>query len=170
MARMLGRDKVIKAATAVHLAIAAIYGVHFPVELYMPRAIDRPLSIYGGFTGTRARFDFFAPSVPTEARAHFLIVPADGGDGRWVRLSTPSGEANRRLALMFTVYAAPTERERLLQAWGEYMLRLHPEAVEVRTRVEVMNMLTMSESAAGKQPSWTEAGRATVRRGDVPGS
>src|SRR5688572_1923387 len=117
MTRMASREWVIKAAIAVHLAIAAIYALPFPLEHYLPRAIDRPLAIYGGFTAAHSRHDYFAPAVPTEARADFLLVYAQG-PSRTVRLTTPSSEANRRLALMYTIYGWPSERERLLQAWG----------------------------------------------------
>jgi hypothetical protein len=169
MRRMARRDKVIWAATAVHLAIAAFYGLHVRLEFHIPQALDRVLSIYGGLTGVRARFDFFAPEVPNEARADFLIVPADGAARRVRLAATPSGEANRRMALMFTIYAYPTERERLLRAWGEYMLRLHPDAVEVVSRVEMLEIPSVRDSAAGKRATWTEVGRATVRRGAEPG-
>jgi hypothetical protein len=162
------RDTVIKAAVAVHLALAALYGIHVHVEDHLPRAIDRPLSLYGGLSGTRSRFDFFAPAVATEARADFLIVPATGPSRR-VRLVTANAEANRRLALMYTVYALPSEREHLLHVWADYVLRRHPEAVEVVSRVEVLDIPTIQESAAGKTASWTEVGRATVRRGAAPG-
>jgi hypothetical protein len=164
-----GRDKVIAVAAAVHLSLAAIYGIHVPVELYIPLAVDRPLSIYGGFTGTRSRFDFFAPEVPNEARADFTIIPANGPSRRVRLADTTSAEANRRLALMYTIYAYPTQREPLLRAWGEYILRLHPDAVEVVSRIEMLETPTMQESAAGKTASWREVGRLSVRRGGAPG-
>ena len=160
---------MIAVAAAVHLAIAALYAPHVPVELYMPHLLDRALSLYGNFTGTRARMDFFAPWVASEARADFLIIPAEGPSRR-VRLATPNDEASRRLALMYTLYAFPSERERLVQAWGSYMLRLHPDAVAVETRVEMLQIPTMAERSAGKLPAWAEVGRATVRRGGAPGS
>lgn len=167
---MADRGVIIKVAAAAHLAIAAIYGVHVPAEEYLPRAIDRPLSIYGHFTGARARFDFFAPAVPSEARVEFLVVAADGGSRRVRLAATPSEEANRRLRLMYTIYGYPSERARLMNAWGEYMLRLDPQAVEVQTRIEVFDVPSLQESAAGMQGSWKEVGRATVRRGGTPGS
>lgn len=165
---MPAKHKLIAAAAVVHLAIALLYAPHIPVELYIPRALDRILSIYGSFSGTRARFDFFAPWVSSEARADFLVVPAQGPSRR-VRLVTPSEEASRRLALMYTLFAFPSERERLMQAWGRYVLRLNPDAVSVETRVEMLVIPTMQERAAGKLPAWTEVGRATVRRGGEVG-
>ena len=118
----------------------------------------------------RARFDFFAPEVSNEARVDFLINFANGTSRRVRLAATPNDEANRRLALMYTIFAYPTERDRLLRAWGDYVLRLHPEAVEVTSRVEMIELPTMQESVAGKLPSWKEVGRATVRRGGSPGS
>jgi hypothetical protein len=169
MDRMSGRVKVLGVAAAVHLSLAAIYGIHVPVELYIPLAIDRPLSIYGGLTGTRSRFDFFAPEVPSQARADFLIVTASGTSRRVRLADTPSAEANRRLGLMYTIYAYPTQRELLLRAWGDYLLRLNPDAVEVVSRIEMLEIPTVQESAAGKTASWSEVGRLTVRRGAEPG-
>jgi len=168
MPRMPGRDNVIKAAVAVHLVIAALYGLHVHVEDYLPRAIDRPLSLYGNLSGARSRYDFFAPAVPSEARADFLIVPANGPSRR-VRLVTANAEANRRLALMYTIYSFPSERENLMLVWSDYVLRRNADAVEVTSRVEVLEIPTMKERAAGKAASWTEVGRATVRRGQAPG-
>lgn len=166
MPGMASREKVVKVAVAVHLAIAAIYALPVPMERYLPAAIERPLAIYGGFTGAHTRHDYFAPGVPTEARADFVLVGANG-ESRRVRLATPSDEANRRLRLMFTIYGWPSERERLTRAWGEYMLRLDPGAVAVETRVEVLQLPTLEEAAAGKRALWAEVGRAVLRREDA---
>lgn len=168
MPRMAGREKVFAAAAALHLAIAALYAPNAELERYLPEALDRALSVYGGLSGARSRFDFFAPGVSNQARADFLVIP-DNGPSRRIRLATSNAEANRRLNLMFTVFAYPGERERLMKAWADYILRLHPEAVAVEARVEMLEVPTMRESAAGKQPSWVEIGRTTVRRGEAPG-
>jgi hypothetical protein len=169
MPRMASRDTLIKVAVAVHLGIAAVYALPVPMERYIPAAIERPLAIYGGFTGAHTRHDYFAPGVSTEARADFLLVGANG-ESRRVRLATPSAEANRRLRLMFTLYTWPSERERLTRAWGEYMLRLDPEAVAVETRVEVLQMPSLEEAAAGKRATWAEVARTVLRRGEATGS
>lgn len=166
MRGMASWDTVVKVAIAAHLGIAAVYALPVPVELHIPAAIERPLAIYGGFTGAHTRHDYFAPGVPTEARAEFVLVGA-GGESRRVRLATPSDEANRRLRLMFTIYGWPSERERLTRAWGEYMLRLDPHAVAVETRVEVLQLPTLEEAAAGKRAHWAEVGRALLRREDA---
>lgn len=170
MGRMTGRMKVLAAAAAFHLALAALYAPHVPVEPYMPRVLDRAFAIYGGFSGVRNHFDFFAPTVSTQARVDFRVLAADGSV-RHVRLATPSGEANNRIALMLTFYAYPTERERLLRAWARYVLGLHPEAVAVESRIEALEIPTLEQiAAAGAQARWVELGRATVRRGEPTGS
>jgi hypothetical protein len=165
---MTAKRKVVAAAAAIHLALAAIYAVHLPAETIVPRDLDRAAAFYGSFSGVRNHFDFFAPSVSTQARAEFRVVGADGAV-RHVRLATPSGEANNRIALMLTYYSYPSERERLLRAWGQYVLRLYPEAVAVESRIEALEIPTLAELAAGgAAPRWVELGRLTVRKGEPP--
>ena len=168
MGRRVPWHKLVRAAVTVHLAIVAFFALPVPWEYYLPQAIDRPLTLYGGFTAAHSRHDYFAPAVPSQARAEFLLVRAEG-PAQTVRLTTPSGEANRRLGVMFTLFAWPGERERLMQAWGDYVMRLDPGVIEVRVRVEVLAIPTMREAAAGKVASWIEVGRATVRRADGSG-
>lgn len=166
---MVGKKKVIAVAAGIHLAIAALFAPHVPLEPYLPRAIDRPLALYGRFSGVHTHFDFFAPSVATQARAQFSIIAADGS-AREVRLATPSGEANNRIAMMLTFFAYPDQRQNLLRGMGEYMLRLHPQAVAVESRIEVLDIPTLRDLAAGGVGAhWVELERARVRREDAPG-
>jgi hypothetical protein len=165
---MTGKRKALAAAAAVHLALAAVYAPHVPAETVMPWAFDRVVAVYGSLSGVRNHFDFFAPSVSTQARADFRITAADGSV-RHVRLATPSAEANNRIALMLTFYSYPSERERLLRAWGRYMLRLHPQAVSVESRIEALEIPRVREAAAGATPRWVELGRSVVRKGEAPG-
>jgi hypothetical protein len=166
---MTGKRKVIAAAAAIHLALAALYAVHVPAETVVPRTFDRVVAWYGSFSGVRNHFDFFAPSVSTQARVEFRILGADGSV-RHARLATPSAEANNRIALMLTYYSYPSEREKLLRAWGDYVLRLHPEAAAVEARIEVLNIPPLLDAASGKaQPHWVELGRTTVGKGGSPG-
>ena len=156
------------AAAAIHLALAAIYAVHVPAETVVPRHVDRAVAFYGSFSGVRNHFDFFAPSVSTQARALFRVFGADGSV-RQVQLATPSAEANNRIALMLTYYSYPSTRETLLRSWGEYVLRLYPQAVAVESRIEALEIPTLEQAAAGAAaPRWVELGRLTVRKGDSP--
>lgn len=167
---MTGKRKVIAAAAAVHLALAALYAWHIPAETVVPYAFDRAVAVYGSFSGVRNHFDFFAPSVSTQARADFRVIAADGSV-RHVRLATPSAEANNRIALMLTYYAYASERERLLRAWGRYILQLHPHAVAVESRIEALEIPTLRDAAAGAAaPKWVELGRVMVRKGEAPGN
>ena len=164
---MTGKRKVVVAAAAIHLALAAVYALHVPAETVVPHNLDRAVAVYGSFSGVRNHFDFFAPSVSTQARAEFRIQGADG-TVRHVRLATPSAEANNRIALMLTYYSYPTERERLLRSWGHYILRLHPEAVAVESRIDALEIPTLAQAAAGTPARWVELGRLTVRKGEAP--
>jgi hypothetical protein len=168
MPRMSGTEKVVAAAATIHLAIAALYAPHAPFERYIPPAIDRALAFYGNLSGAHARFNFFAPEVSNQARADFLLISRDGTSRR-VRLATPNVEANRRLGLMFTVYSLPSEREPLMRAWGEYLLRQEPKAVAVEVIVEMSQIPTLEEGAAGGIVTWIEVGRMTIRRGEAAG-
>ena len=156
------------AAAAIHLALAAVYAIHVPAETVVPRYLDRAAAFYGSFSGVRNHFDFFAPSVSTQARAEFRVFRADGS-ARHVRLATPSAEANNRIALMLTYYSYPSEREKLLRAWGEYVMRLYPDAVAVESRIEALEIPSLAQHAAGPAaPRWVELGRLTVRKGESP--
>ncbi|HEX5130429.1 MAG TPA: hypothetical protein VFV90_11820 [Usitatibacter sp.] len=164
---MTAKRKVVVAAAAIHLALAAVYAVHVPAETVVPRHLDRAVAFYGSFSGVRNHFDFFAPSVSTQARADFRVFTADGAV-RHVRLATPSAEANNRIALMLTYYSYPSTREMLLRAWGQYVLRLYPQAVAVESRIEALEIPTIGQAAAGAKPRWLELGRLTVRKDDDP--
>ena len=162
---MTGLKKVLVAATALQLLLAAICAPHVPVEPYLPHAVDRAAALYGSLSGVRNHIDFFAPTVSTQARVEFRVAMADGTT-RLMRLATPSAEANNRLALMLTYYSYPSTRAQLLQAWGEYILRLNPQATAVEVRIEALQIPLLREAAAGNATArWQEIGRATVSAG-----
>ena len=166
---MTGLKKVLVAATALHLLLAAIYAPHVPVEPYLPQAVDRAAALYGSLSGVRNHFDFFAPSVSTQARVEFRVAFPEGTT-RVMRLATPNGEANNRLALMLTYYSYPSAREDLLRAWGQYALRLHPHARSVEVRIEALEIPTLREAAGGNtRTRWVEIGRATVANEEARG-
>jgi hypothetical protein len=167
---MTGLRKVLVGAAAVHLVLAALYAPHVPIEPYMPRSLDRIVALYGSMSGVRNHFDFFAPSVSTQARVEFRVGGPDGTT-RVMRLATPNGEVNNRIALMLTYYSYPGVRESLLQGLGEYMLRLNPHATTVEVRIDALEIPTLREVAAGNtRPRWTELGRAQVRGKATPGN
>lgn len=165
---MTVKRRFLVGAAAVHLGLAAMYAPHIPVEPHLPRALDRAFAFYGSFSGVRTHFDFFAPSVSTQARVEYRIT-SQSGEVRHVRLATPNGEVNNRIAMMLTFYAYGAERDRLMRSWGEYALGLHPDAVEVETRIEVAEIPPFERSAgAGPAVSWQELGRGVVKRGALP--
>lgn len=156
------------AAAAIHLGIAALYAPHIPIEPLIPNILNRALTLYGSLTGARAHFDFFAPTVAPQARLEFRVRAPDGSEVK-ARLATPSGEVNNRIAMMLTFFAYRTEREALLEAWGRYALGLFPEAVEIETRIEVLEIPALGARLDGEPLRWSELGRGTVRRGAHPG-
>jgi len=165
---MTAKRKALAAAAAIHLALAAVYAGHIPAEVFLPRQLDRWIGIYGSLSGVRHHFDFFAPSVSTQARVSFRIFAADGSVHH-VYLATPSSEANNRIALMLTFYAYADSRDTLLRDWARFMLRSDPRAVAVESRIEALEIPPLAQIAKdGAQPRWVEMGRTTVRKGEEP--
>ena len=154
------------AAAAVHLVIAALFSTHVRVETLIPWVIERPLQLYGGYTGAATRFNFFAPSVPTQPRVQFALKGRDGAV-RTADLLTPSNEANQRVATMLSLYELESLRPLLLRAWAVYALTRHSEALEVEVRVEVLDIPTLMQARAGRKAAWVEAGRTVVRRDEI---
>ena len=165
---MTAKRKVVAAAAAIHLALAAVYAGHVPAEVFVPRQLDRAVALYGSLSGVHHHFDFFAPSVATQARVAFRMFAADGSV-RQLYLATPSSEANNRIALMLTFYSYADSREMLLREWGRFMLRSDPQAIAVESRIEALEIPRLSHIAKdGARAHWVELGRATVRRGEEP--
>lgn len=160
---------LIAAAAGVHLAIAALYSTHVQVENLLPAFIERPLRIYGDFSGAHTHFNFFAPAVSSQARADFLVTMRDGSTRR-ARLNTDNFEANQRLAMMFTFFGNPQSRVPLMRAWAWYFLLQHPESVSAETRVEFLDIPSLEKLRAGEASRWVEVGRATVTRAEFEAS
>lgn len=160
------RREIFTAAAAVHLTIAALFSTHVRPDRFLPAAIERPLRLYGEYTGAVTHFNFFAPDVPTEARVTFLLAMADGRT-REERLATTSAEANQRIAAMVPAYGMPAVRPLLVRSWAVYMLTRYPEAVSVEVRVSVLDLPTLREAAAGKAAAWIDVERTVVRRDEL---
>jgi hypothetical protein len=158
--------KLAIAAAAVHLGIAAFFSTHWQVERVLPAVIDRPLKLYGAYTGAQTHFNFFAPAVSTQARARFTLTRPDGTQARDV-LDTGSLEANQRLAMMFTFYGVPEARPFLARAWAVHMLNRHPEAESVEVSVEVLEIPTLAELRSGKASRWIEIDRTRLARREI---
>ena len=153
-------------AAAIHLSIAALFSTHWPVERVLPDFVERPLKLYGLYTGAQTHFNFFAPVVATQARARFRLVARDGTI-RTDELLTRSAEANQRLAMMFTFYGEPQIRPFLARAWAVHMLARHPDAVAVEVRVEALDIPTLPQVKAGKSARWIEVDRTVLRRDEI---
>jgi hypothetical protein len=68
--------RIVTALVAIHLLLAAAFAPHIPLEPILPRGVDRAIALYGTFSGVHTHFDFFAPSVSTQARR---ALPAPRG-------------------------------------------------------------------------------------------
>jgi len=161
---MVANKRIVTALVAIHLLLAAAFAPHIPLEPILPRGVDRAIALYGTFSGVHTHFDFFAPSVSTQARVRFRLLGADGS-ARERSFATPSAEANNRIAMMLTYFAYPEARQEMLQALGHYILRMEPDVVAVESRVELLDIPALE--AAARQPArprWVELDRATVRR------
>ena len=158
--------RIAVAAAAIHLGIAALFSTHWPVERHLPAPIDRPLKLYGTYTGAQTHFNFFAPGVSTQARAQFVLTRADGSQSRDV-LVTGNFEANQRLAMMFTFYGVQEARPFLARAWAVHMLNRHPEAQSVDVSVEVLDIPTLAELRSGKTSRWIEIDHTRLTRREI---
>ena len=160
------RRAIVVAAAVIHLAIAAAFSTHWATERILPGLIDRPLKLYGAYSGATTHFNFFAPDVSTQARAQF-ILSRGGVETRRAELLTESGEANQRLAMMFTYYGVAEARPFLVRSWAIHMLNRHPEADSVEVRVEVLEIPKLAEIKAGKAPRWVEVERTVLKRDEI---
>lgn len=164
---MVAPKRIVATLAGIHLLLAAAFAPHIPLEPVLPRAVDRLVALYGSFSGVHTHFDFFAPTVSTQARVRFSAVAADG-TSRELALGTPSAEANNRIAMMLTYYAYADVRQQMLQEVARYMLRMSPQAVSVEARVELLDIPSLEASSRpGATPRWVLLERATVRRDDA---
>jgi hypothetical protein len=155
--------KVVGWLAAVHLFIALVYSTHLHVEHFIPPWIEVPMRVYGNFSGAHTHFNFFAPTVVTQVRVIFKLGYADGST-REIRVGADNVEIDQRLAIMFNFYLRPTARGAMLEAWARHMLAVHPDAEWVQTRVDVLEIPTLEETARGQRAQWVELGRyGTIR-------
>jgi hypothetical protein len=161
------RRQVLWGLAGVHLFIALVYSSYLPVEHFIPPAIERPLRVYGSYSGTATHFDFFAPSVVSQVRVKFKLGSADGSE-RMYEVTTLSAEVNQRLAAMFNFYLRPTVQSFLVNSWSRYVLDKHPDAQWVQTRVEFLDIPTLAQAKEGRKASWVEIGRFGAVREAAP--
>ena len=158
---------VVRWAAGVHLFIALVYSSHLQVEHFIPAFLERPLRIYGGYSGAYTHFNFFAPAVVSQVRVHFRLGSPDG-TVRELEFASPSSEVNQRLAMMFNYYLRPTVRPHLVEAWARHLLWAHPEAQWVQTRVDMLDIPPLAELKAGRKAEWVEVGRFAAMREAAP--
>ncbi|HXN15008.1 MAG TPA: hypothetical protein VN878_01440 [Usitatibacter sp.] len=164
MLRPETRKWLIRIAAGVHLTIAALFSTHVLVEYALPSILEPLLRTYGNYSGTYTHFNFFAPSVSTQFRTHFRVGAADG-TVKSVDITTPSAEANLRIATMFNAFQIEPARPQLMRSWAAYLLAKYPEAEWVEAKVEELNIPSLAELKAGKASDWIEVERkAFVRR------
>lgn len=161
------RRQLLGWAAATHLLIALVYSTHLQVEHFIPPAIERPMQVYGNYSGAHMHFNLFAPTVVTQARVEFRL--GKGEDVvRTVKVTSDSGEVNVRLANMFNFYLRPTVRKALVDEWSRHMLDANPDVEWVQTRVEVLLIPTLEQLKAGRRAEWVEFGRHGAVRVAAP--
>jgi hypothetical protein len=158
--------RIVIGAAAIHLSIAAFFSTHWEVDRFIPTLVERPLKVYGAYTGARTHFNFFAPAVSTQARARFVLARRDGSTYEDT-LTTSSAEANQRIAMMFTYYGVAEARPFLSRSWAVYMLGRHPDAVAVDVTVEVLEIPTLADIKAGKASRWVVIDRMRLTRDEI---
>jgi hypothetical protein len=161
------RKQLLAWAAGVHLFIALIYSTHIAVDHYIPQAIDRPLRIYGGYSGATTHFNFFAPAVVSQVRVKFYLGAADGSVSTY-EVPAPSNEVNLRLAAMYQTFLRPGVRPYLIDSWSRYVLEQHPKAQWVQTRVEFLEIPTLAQIKEGRKATWNEIGRFGASREAAP--
>lgn len=159
-------SRIVVAVAMLHLVVAALFSTHVPVERSLPDFLERPLRLYGDYTGARTRFDFFAPEVSSQARARFVVTRADGKVEERV-LDTDNREADQRIAAMMTYMGDRTLRGYVMHAWCVYLLSRDPSAMAVEAHLEMLEVPTMAEARAGARPKWAPLGRYALRRDQV---
>lgn len=160
---MRALPSLLAGAAAIHLTLAALFCTHVPIEREMPAYVRRALALDGAYTGVPRHYDFFAPEVSTQARAEFRVTDARGAT-RAASIETPSGEANQRLAMMYTFLGEPRLRAHLVHGWTEYLLRRNPEARRVDVRLMVLDLPSSGEARAGREAAWREFDRVVRER------
>lgn len=158
------RSALLVAAAMLHLVVAALFSTHAKVEDFLPREIERPLRLYGDYTGAHAHFNFFAPAVSAQARAGFTLVLADGRREELV-LATSDAEANQRIAMMMTFLGDPKQRVFMMHAWCVHFLDRRPDAASIEARVEILDIPPVAAARAGAKPRWIVFDRYELRRG-----
>jgi hypothetical protein len=161
------RKQLLGWAAAAHLLIALVYSTHLPVEYFIPRAMELVVRTYGNYSGAHMHFNFFAPTVPTQVRVQFRLGAGDR-TLRTFTVAADSFEVNQRLATMFNFYSYPTLRAPLADAWMTHVLGANAEAEWVQARVEVLDIPSLEQLAAGKKAQWVEIGRHGAARGGAP--
>ena len=162
------RRRIIVAAAAAHLAIAALFSTHVFVEEMLPGALERFLRVYGDYTGAHSHFNFFAPSITPQFRARFVASTA-GGRTRDLEIGSANGEVSFRLATMFNALQLPDASPALVRSWAAYLLARNPDVDSIEVVIEVLNIPRMAELRSGARASWVELARAKVRRENAAG-
>ena len=159
-------SRIAVAAAMLHLLVAALFSTHVPVERSLPDFLERPLRLYGDYTGARTHFDFFAPEVSSQARARFRVSRADGTLEDRV-LDTGEREADQRIAAMMTYLNDRTLRGYVMHAWCVYLLTRDPNAATVEAHLEILEVPAIEQARAGAKPRWLPLARYALRRDQI---
>jgi hypothetical protein len=115
-------------------------------------------------SGADSGYGFFAPSVGSQTRAVFTL--SDGAGRTWTDTFDEGGnhEVQLRLGSMVSNTSYEGLRRGLAASWSGKLFARHPDAHEVRVRIELYDLPPMDEYRDGARPEWRTVYEATFLR------
>jgi hypothetical protein len=151
---MTVRHKILTGLAALHLVLVAC-GACREIPLDAQTAPGHALRVVRGYTGSDANYGFFAPGVSSQMRV--LCVMTDAHGKEWT--DTIDGGMSREAQLRInsgigTVGEFPELTRQFGASWAAAMFSRHPTARRVVVLLQVYDLPTMEQYAAGAQPEW----------------
>lgn len=125
---------------------------------------EQYLRVYGEMSGADNGYWFFAPGVAQQIRVTFVLKDSTGRT--WTH--EPSMGQNREEYLRVTTLLGSFRRQEasaaLAESWAAHVFADFPDAQEAVVNVDMYNVPTMADYAAGARPSWDNLYAITVHR------
>jgi hypothetical protein len=150
------RLKIWGIIAGLHILVTA-FGATM-IQLPRDNVLIRALYFYGRLSGAAQGFNYFAPEIGSELRAHFQIIKADGTSLD----DTFGGTASREAQLRFNnvvgeiAQAIDSEKDRkaLAAAWAAKMFNRYPDAKKVNVIIESYKLPSMEGYREGHSTGW----------------